>query len=107
VSKKLLEMSFDQNGNLLMFSYSYGSAKTEPGNDFSEVMTYDHMYHSSKPRVWFTSSQGRKYCMFIDEFDEVIKANKFVDNKITGTFRFEKRGQAQAIKLVLEKPKSP
>jgi hypothetical protein len=107
VSKKLLDIAFDQSGDLLMFSHSYAKSKIEVGNDFSETMTYSNMYHSSKPRVWFTSSQGRRYCMFIDSFDEAIKAHQFIDNKISGTFRFEKRGQAQAIKLVLEKPKSP
>lgn len=92
---------------MLQFAYGPPGSKTEVGNDFTEEMTYSHMYHSSKPRVWLTSSKGRKYCMFIDDFDEVIKANKFVDNKISGTFRFAKRGTAQSIKLVLEKPKAP
>lgn len=107
MSRKLLNIEFDSAGHMVQFAYGRANSKTEVGNDFSEEMTYSHMYHSSKPRVWFVSSKGRKYCMFLDAFDEIIRANKFADNKVSGTFRFEKRGTAQSIKLVLEKPPTP
>ena len=112
MSKKLLTIWFDSNGDMLVRYYGTGYhgvvCKSEEGKDFQDEMIYDHIYNGAVSRVYFKSATtGRKYNMFLDQFDLAIKDNQFNDNRLKGTFRFEKRGQAQAIKLVLEKPKSP
>jgi hypothetical protein len=43
--------------------------------------------------------------MYVENFNKVIKARKFVDNIIEGTFRFIKAGVSQSIILML--PEQP
>lgn len=74
----------------------------EKAKDFTDELTYDGMDGGSHCRVhWKSAKSGLRYLMFIGDFDEIIKANKFIDKKIDGTFRFVRHGSAQGIKLIL------
>jgi hypothetical protein len=110
--KKQLVMWFDETGNLLEHVYSWvtnGSNprgrvyKSEEAQDFTDTLEYIKMqdYTRSAARVHLRSVfSGRKYSMFVGDFHDVIAGKKFVDNQVSGTFKFVKRCTAQAIKLV-------
>lgn len=111
MSKKTLIMSFDDKGNLYpsirpwMQNHPSYVIKTEEARDFTDTMEYDHLYDAYRgaARVKLVSSvTGRSYTMFLDDFDKVIKAKRFDNNQINGTFRFIKHGSSQAISLILE-----
>jgi hypothetical protein len=104
-------MWFDKKGNLLSRASDYikgqTKAKSEEGNDFKDSMKFIRVVdggQSTAGRVWFVSeTTGRKYSMFLDDFDLAIRSDLFINNSVKGTFKFVKRGQSQAIALVLEK----
>lgn len=111
MSKKAFTMWFDKKGNLLSRPTDYckkqTNAKSEEGKDFKDSMNFLQVVdggQSSAGRVWFISdTTGRAYSMFIDDFDLAIRSKSFINNQIKGTFKFVKRGQSQAIALVLDK----
>lgn len=104
---KPLVMGFDSRGNLELRSWD--CAQTEIAKDFEDHFQYLKMDNGTGvSRVYWKSIRtGREYSMFISDFDEIILAKAFVNNQITGTFRFVKRGQSQAIKLILEPAAKP
>ena len=110
---KVLTVWFDDKGNLLTsakkWQISVSNGKSEVAKDFADIFEYRRMDSGlGVARAYFKSLQtNREYSMFIDDFDALIKAKKFINNQIQGMFRFIKRGQSQAIKLILEKPSTP
>lgn len=110
MSKKLFTMWFDSKGNLLSRASDWikrqTHAKSEEGKDFQDSMKFIRMNdggQSTAGRAWFVSeTTGRKYSMFIDDFDRAIRASAFIDLHLEGDFKFVKRGQSQAIALVLD-----
>ncbi len=112
MNKKPLTVWFDDQGNLLTYASKWERktyhAKSEEAKDFKDTMEYISMWDggTNASRVKLKSAKsGREYTMFLDSFNEVILAKRFVDNAIDGVFRFLKRGQAQSIELVL--PQKP
>lgn len=110
MAKKQLVIWFDQNGNMsdqsivshLAAQYGY---KSEDAKDFDDRMEYEKIYEFRRKsgRAYFKSLiTGRQYTMYLDDFHNLIKANRFVNNRIEGTFHFIKRSSGQAIQLVLE-----
>jgi len=114
VSKKELTVWFDQNGDLLMQGYSYSPAvaasygyKSEVAKDFRDTMKVLKIqeYRRKNARVHLQSvTSGRKYYMFVDEFNEVIQKNLIQNLHIDGTWRFVKKGTGQALELLEAKP---
>lgn len=110
MSKKPLVIWFNQNGDMLdqggyNANNTYGF-KSEEAKDFDDQMEYEKLYEYSKRsgRVYFRSTTtGRQYTMYLDDFNEIIKAKRFNNNRIDGTFHFLKRSSGQAIQLVLPK----
>lgn len=110
MSKKPLTIWFNQNGDMLdqggyNTANSYGF-KAEEAKDFDDQMEYEKLYEFRKRsgRVYFRSTTtGRQYTMYLDDFNELIKAKRFNNNRIEGTFHFVKRSSGQAIQLVLPK----
>ena len=108
MSKKQLFIWFNQNGDMLdQGGYSpnngYGF-KSEEAKDFQDRMEYDKLYEFRRKsgRAYFRSvTTGRQYTMYLDDFDKLIKAKRFVNNQIEGTFHFIKRSSGQAVQLVL------
>ncbi len=110
MSKKPLTVWFSSKGHLLSRAVDWirrqAHAKSEEGTDFDDNMLYitaNDGGQSTAGRVWFMSENTkRKYSMFIDDFDLAVRSNAFINNHIEGTFKFVKRGQSQAIALVLD-----
>lgn len=109
--KKPLKIWFDEHGNLLnkvgYWATKAGHTnKTEDAHEFQDTMEYislnDYVKGSARLHVKSTTT-GRKYSMFVSDFHDVVTARRFLDNQISGTFRLIKKGQAQAIKLIIEK----
>lgn len=110
MSKKILTIWFDKKGNMLERASSWMTGAgahhynnfSEPGEDFDDTLVFNNMYEYKSARVFFKSKKtGRKYCMFLDTFGDLLKLNRFINNEVAGKFRFTKRGQAQGIKLIL------
>lgn len=104
--KKALTVWFDDKGNLVQLLSRWGitNLKSEEAKDFVDTLEYVNLTEYRTARANFKSvNTGREYSMWLGDFHEVLKNRKMIDNTITGTFRFVKRGQAQAIKLIIEK----
>ncbi len=112
MSKKVLTIWFDQNGNLsehsivphLAAQYGY---KSEDAKDFVDTMKVLKIqeYRRRSARVQLQSTiTGRKYSMYIDGFNKVLENNRLQNLHIEGTFRFLKRSSGQAIELLEDKP---
>ena len=114
MSKKALTIWFDDKGNLLEQVGSWATNnqtwaathKSELAEDFNDVMEYIRLvdYSRGSARVHLKSlNSGRVYSMFALDFHKIIIAKKFIDNRVSGTFHFSKKGSAQAINLIIEK----
>lgn len=110
MSKKELTVWFDQNGNMLEQGYNYSNNmgyKSEIAKDFKDTMKVTRIqeYRRKNARVFLQSTvTGRKYFMFIDEFNKVIEKDRLQNLHIDGTWRFIKKGTGQALELVIDKP---
>jgi hypothetical protein len=111
VSKKPLVIWFESNGDMsdqsvvshLAPQYGY---KSEEAKDFDDQMEYIGIQEFRKRagRVYFKSTtNGRKYTMYLDDFHMLIKAGRFNHNQVEGTFHFIKKSSGQAVQLVLPK----
>lgn len=110
MSKKLLTIWFDSHGNMLEYvsphivkynnsSYNY---KSEIGEDFNDNFVFDGIVDYKTAKIVFKSkATGRKYCMFLSDFSDLMKLNKLQNNEILGKFRFVKKGQSQGFKFIL------
>ena len=114
MSNKSMTIWFDDKGNMLPSTRSWiisrGNGKSEECKDFDDSLEYVTMYDGKQAagRVHLRSTKtGREYSMYVYSFDKVIKARRFVDNIIEGTFRFMKSGVSQSIILVLPEPSAP
>lgn len=106
MSKKPLIIYFDNNGNLQDQAYGYQSSKSEEAKDFDDEMIFERIYDFNRRscRAYLKSTTtGRTYSMFIEDFGKVLKANRFNDMHIKGTWKFIKSGVGQAIQLILPK----
>lgn len=111
MSKKIPIIWFESNGDMsdqtvvahLAPQYGY---KSEEAKDFDDQMEYVEIQEFRKRagRAYFKSTtNGRRYTMYLDDFNALIKAGKFNHNQIEGTFHFIKKSSGQAIQLVLPK----
>jgi hypothetical protein len=94
----------DQGGYNTTNTYGF---KPEDAKDFDDQMEFEKLYEFRKRsgRVYFRSTTtGRQYTMYLDDFANIIKEKRFNNNRIEGTFHFIKRSSGQAIQLVPEKP---
>lgn len=103
--KAPLKIWFTNQGDMLDTAGNWcagnSNYKSEDDNVFSDSLEFFEMA-TYYPRVWLKSTNsGRKYCMMLTDFEEVIKAKLFNDNTIRGDFKFTKKGQAQGIKLLI------
>jgi hypothetical protein len=100
------DVVFDKDGNLLGTSYYYGPTTTEKNKMFPDTLEYAGWLNAKKggnSRILFKSlNSNRQYCMFINDFDEVVKAKRFIDNLIAGDFTFCRKGQSQGIRLIFD-----
>lgn len=102
--KGIFKVYFNNDGDLLhrLFYYQQnnpGSYKEEDNHVFSDRLEYCGYFGS---HISFKSTMtGRKYHMFISDFDKLMKAHKMQDNIIEGDFTFCKKGRVQGFKMIL------
>ncbi len=108
-AKGVFKIYFDDKGDLLHRLYGWqmqqnpSQYKEEDNHIFTDRLEYVGYYGS---HISFKSLMtGRKYHMFLSDFDAMMKAKKLEDNIMEGEFTFTKRGRVQGFKMVL--PKQP
>jgi hypothetical protein len=98
------EVVFTDTGDLYAQMW-YASSKKEPNAIFADTLEYE-TYHSSSggnSHIIFKSvNSGRKFSMFMSDFDEILTAKRFIDNQVVGLFCFCKKGCSQGIRLIFE-----
>jgi hypothetical protein len=99
------EVTFTETGDLCSRAYSWKGNKKEANAIFADTLEYD-TYHSSSggnSHIIFKSvNSGRKFSMFMSDFDEILTAKRFIDNQVVGLFCFCKKGSSQGIRLIFE-----
>lgn len=84
-----------------------GKFKWEKNKVFPDTLVYDTYYPSKggNSHIAFISAHsGRKYEMFMSDFDEAIQEKLFIDNKLVGLFTFCRKGVSQGIRVFFEAP---
>ncbi|HEX4375354.1 MAG TPA: hypothetical protein VHZ50_18760 [Puia sp.] len=107
----IFKVAFTLNGHLCDHYYDYMLNNKEKylwedSCSFADTLEYFSFSDSTicNARIILKSiSSNKRYCMFISDFDEILKSKLFVDNKIIGNFCFHRRGNAQGIKFIFEK----
>ncbi len=119
MANKTLMIWFDDKGDMLVEAGTFDSMnkaitswgathKYEEAKDWDDHLVFIKIqeYRRKNTRVVLSSAvTGRTYSMFVDDFNKILQAKRFINNEIKGTFRFIKKGSGQAIRLVL--PLSP
>lgn len=105
--KGSFKVYFDNNGDLLHRFYSWyqsqGNFKEEDNHVFQDRLEYAGYAGS---HISFKSLMtGRKYHMFLSDFDKMMKDKRMDQNIIEGDFTFTKKGRVQGFKMIL--PKKP
>lgn len=104
---------FHLNGDLCegqyqwMINHPTASAqyKTEDNIPFADTLEYDgfHGATGGNSHILFKSiKNARRVSMFMSDFDEVIRANRFIDQRIVGLFCYCKKNTKQGVRLILE-----
>jgi hypothetical protein len=107
---KQFKISFDVDGNQLFYvPWNYGSPGTTPAgvleednkifNDRLEYKGYSGSYI-----IFNSTTTGRRYLMFMSNFNELMLAKKLVDNIVEGDFYFIRKGVKPGLRLVLPDP---
>jgi hypothetical protein len=115
MSKKALTIWFDDKGNMLEQSYGHMTSGqpayqggpvyfSEIAENFVDRLEYVNLtdYYRGKSRVALKSiTSHRTYSIYVDHFNKIILADRFVNKMIDGEWRFIKHGTGQAIELIL------
>jgi hypothetical protein len=107
------QIPFDKDGNQQHFPTNWGwegaGAARHPGGPewrdnvpFNDTLTWGgaHRGRSAAYMTWTRESNGKSVVMFLGDLEDVVKALR--DGKVTGTWRFTKRGQNYGIKLQVQ-----
>jgi len=102
-TKGVFKVYFETNGDLLHRLYYWqqqqGNFKEEDNHVFTDQLEYTGYFGS---HISFKSLMtGRKYHMFLSDFDAMMKSKKMKDNIIEGEFTFTKKGRVQGFKMIL------
>lgn len=105
MSKKQLEIIFNRFGDMIPLAQSWytgNGSVTRLAEDFDETLVFHKMFEYKTARAYFRGQRtGIFYCMFLDDFDTILRLGYLVNNEVSGRFKFTKRGQGQGIKLIL------
>ena len=108
--KKPLTIWFDAQGNLLarigswQIKHNTSNLKSEIAAEFADQVQFMNFQSYGTVRATFFSTVTRRtYCMFLKDFGEAINHGLFQNNMLQGKFCFVKKGQAQGIKLIIQK----
>lgn len=108
---KEFDVMFTPDGDLNLNSrvYQYGNANTgyytEKNSVFPDELEYYDYFGASGGNSYMefiSLKTGRKYHMFMSDFDDVLLEKRFQDNKIVGLFFFCRKGSRQGIRLFLD-----
>lgn len=79
--------------------------KSEDNAPFTDTLEYQGYYGAAggNSHIQFKSVKtGRKTTMFMSDFDDVIKADRFINKQIVGLFCYCKKNTKQGIRLILD-----
>ena len=113
------EIPFDSKGNLLHYpenEYDYPKNGGDPrvieptwkGNFvFEDTLRLLHTMRGRSAAYFYFESQttGKKYPMFLKDFEEVMKVKVINKGVVSGTWTFVKRGQNYGLTMTKEQPK--
>lgn len=100
------EIPFDAKGNQQHYGENWGidgrcGSKWKQNFDFNDVLTYEGFERGRSAAYFiFRRTDGTQVTMFLKEFDSCVK--HFNAGKVTGRFRFIKRGQNYGVARVGE-----
>ncbi len=98
--KEELEVPFTENGD--MIGYNYHRCVLKPNYIFESSLTYvGYSRGRSSIKAIFQDESGKKYEMFMVDFDLLLKA-KGLPKPITGRWFFRKQGSNYGICLINE-----
>ena len=100
------QIPFNKAGDQLHYAYPgrtgdhYGVANAWIDNfEFEDTLEYvGYTRGRSSAYFEFKRTDGGKVCMFLTDFEDVIR--KLVEGRITDKFTFTKRGQNYGVRLV-------
>lgn len=103
---KALQIAFDGSGNLInrinrwMKSSSIRTEENSVFDDKLEYLSYEPAGKGGDSKILLKSlNSGRKYCMFMSDFHEIMRNKLFINHAIEAKFTFCKKGSSQGIKL--------
>jgi len=113
------DVAFDKDGNLMETyweppdpskpppSWTTGpkGLKYEPNCIFSDTFEFVRCYPTkgSAHFLFRSLNTGRKYSMFLSDFEDVMKGKRLIDgHKLQGEFTFCKRGISQGVRMIIE-----
>ena len=108
---KDFEVSFDQDGNLMrdsidvsyIASYNGFNQKNSISPDTLEYIGYLTARKGGNSYIQFQSlNSGRKYHMFISDFNDIVLEKRFINNLVAGDFYFCRKGHSQGIRLIFD-----
>ena len=109
MAKKQIMYPFNaETGELIEYTfYDYpddrrGTVKWSENYVFEDDMEYTgYTRGRSAARLQFKSiKDGRRYGMFLTDFDDAMKRCQFFKNRLIGKFTFCKRGQNYGVKIL-------
>ena len=82
----------------------YGDKRTKTFISFKEVrlkLYIDHfMQRRAAGTLWWRDEEGRRYPMFMGEFNRIVKENELLQIPIDGIWSAQKRGANYGIQLI-------
>lgn len=90
-----------KTGNLLSYEDSWRDVRWVDNYVFTDTLTYAGFGRGrSAVTIYWVDSIGRKYPMFIKDFDTLMRAGKVVGTTATGRWTFTKRGQNYGVRFL-------
>ena len=109
------DVAFDKEGNLLEYYWDKPDPSKlqplssitfwEPNCIFADTLEFvsTHPTKGSAHFIFQSIKTGRKYSMFLSDFEDVLLAKRIIDgNKIQGEFTFCKKGNSQGMRMIIE-----
>ncbi len=101
------QVHFDKDGNML----HYHSRFHKPAHEEANAVFYDKLKYngysrfSSTVHILFVSDKsGRKFSMFISDFNDIMRANLFNGQFVQGNWCYTKKGQVQGVRYFFDPP---
>lgn len=95
------KVPFDEHGNLVDDSYSHAVEEWRENYTFTDTLVYEDWARgrSAVTIYWRSTTTGVRYCMFMKDLDEILRANVLNGNQVTANWTFVKRSSYYGVKL--------